>query len=123
MNSAPVSSESRIAGDAVRGSVVHTGRMVSSAAERHPLASVLDPLLLEVLACPAPHHAPLVPGEPGNPLSLSLTCTECGRIFDVRDGIPVLLLDEARFPGDSAPSTPSTPSTPSVASRPTGAGS
>ena len=71
-----------------------------SASARHPLASVLDPLLLEVLACPAPHHAPLTPGEPENPLALSLTCTECGRIFDVRDGIPVLLLDEARFTGE-----------------------
>lgn len=70
---------------------------------RHPLTSVLDPLLLEVLACPAPHHTPLVPGEPGNPLSLSLSCPECNRIFDVRDGIPVLLLDEARYPGDLHP--------------------
>jgi uncharacterized protein YbaR (Trm112 family) len=80
--------------------VVHTEQM-ASAFSRHPVASLLDPLLLEVLACPAPHHAPLSPGEPGDPLALSLTCTECGRIFDVRDGIPVLLLDEARFPGDS----------------------
>ncbi|MBQ1071501.1 Trm112 family protein, partial [Micromonospora sp. D75] len=24
------------------------------------------------------------------------TCTECGRIFEVRDDVPVLLLDEAR---------------------------
>lgn len=71
---------------------------------RHPLTSVLDPLLLEVLACPASHHTPLVPGEPGNPLSLSLSCPECHRIFDVRDGIPVLLLDEARYPGESAES-------------------
>ena len=29
---------------------------------------------------------------------MSLSCPECGRIFDVRDGIPVLLLDEARYP-------------------------
>jgi uncharacterized protein YbaR (Trm112 family) len=25
-----------------------------------------------------------------------LTCTECGRIFEIRDGLPILLLDEAR---------------------------
>ena len=25
----------------------------------------------------------------------ALTCTECGRVFPIRDGIPVLLLDEA----------------------------
>lgn len=70
---------------------------------RHPLASVLDPLLLDVLACPAAHHTRLNTGEPGNPLAMSLSCPECGRIFDVRDGIPVLLLDEARY-------TPAAPS-------------
>ncbi len=64
------------------------------------MASILDPLLLEVLACPAEHHTPLSTGEPGNPLALSLSCPECGRIFDVRDGIPVLLLDEARYATD-----------------------
>jgi uncharacterized protein len=31
-----------------------------------------------------------------------LTCTECGRIFEIRDGIPVLLLDEARTPDQPA---------------------
>jgi uncharacterized protein YbaR (Trm112 family) len=55
----------------------------------------LDAVLLEVLACPAEHHAPLTPGAPGDPGAAALTCTECGRVFPVRDGIPVLLLDEA----------------------------
>lgn len=55
----------------------------------------LDPVLLEVLACPADHHAPLEMGEPGDPYAAALTCTECGRVFPIRDGIPVLLLDEA----------------------------
>lgn len=54
----------------------------------------LDPPL-ELLACPAPHHAPLRHDEPAH----TLTCTECGRVFEVRDGIAVLLLDEARTPG------------------------
>jgi uncharacterized protein YbaR (Trm112 family) len=67
----------------------------------HPLTRVLDPMLLEVLACPADHHAPLSLGEPGDPDALALTCTECGRIFEVRHGIPVLLLDDARQPGDA----------------------
>jgi uncharacterized protein YbaR (Trm112 family) len=52
----------------------------------------LDPLLLEILACPDTHHAPLALDEPEQ----TLTCTECGRVFEIRDGIPVLLLDEAR---------------------------
>jgi uncharacterized protein YbaR (Trm112 family) len=55
----------------------------------------LDPVLLEVLACPADHHAPLRQGAPGDPGAFALTCTACGRVFPVRDGIPVLLLDEA----------------------------
>jgi len=61
----------------------------------------LDPVLLEVLACPAEHHAPLVLGAPGDQAAAALTCTECGRVFPIRDGIPVLLLDEAELPGTS----------------------
>ncbi|MGC4894763.1 Trm112 family protein [Micromonospora sp. DT31] len=52
----------------------------------------LDPQLLEILACPDTHHAPL----DYDPQAQTLTCTECGRIFDIRDDVPVLLLDEAR---------------------------
>ncbi len=59
------------------------------------MALELDPELLSVLACPAEHHAPLTPGTPTDPEAAALTCTECGRVFPVRDGIPVLLLDEA----------------------------
>jgi uncharacterized protein len=51
----------------------------------------VDPQLLEILACPDTHHARLDYDEPGQ----TLTCTECGRVFPIRDGIPVLLLDEA----------------------------
>ncbi len=58
------------------------------------MAIQLDPVLLEVLACPAEHHAPLVAGAPDDPQADALTCTECGRVFPVRGGIPVLLLDE-----------------------------
>lgn len=59
------------------------------------MAVQLDPVLLEVLACPAADHAPLVLGSPGDESADALTCTECGRVYPVRDGIPVLLLDEA----------------------------
>ena len=54
----------------------------------------VDPRLLEILACPDTHHAPLELDESAQ----ELTCTECGRAFPIRDGIPVLLLDEARPP-------------------------
>ena len=55
----------------------------------------LDPQLLEMLACPDTHHAPLA----HDPAALTLTCTECGRVFPIRDDIPTLLLDEATMPG------------------------
>jgi len=58
----------------------------------------LDPQLLEILACPAPHHAPLRIGTPDDPSADALSCTACGRVFPVTDGIPVLLLDEASPP-------------------------
>ena len=51
----------------------------------------LDQQLLEILACPDTHHAPLDYDADAQ----TLTCTECGRIFPVRDDIPILLLDEA----------------------------
>ncbi len=64
-------------------------------APQDPTSGGIDPVLLEVLACPADHHAPLVAGAPGDPSAAALTCTECGRVFPIREGIPVLLLDEA----------------------------
>lgn len=51
--------------------------------------------LLEILACPA-CHAPLRADEG----AAELLCTgeDCGLAYPVRDGIPVLLVDEARRP-------------------------
>jgi len=57
---------------------------------RGPLG--LDPELLAILACPDAHHSPLTVDEEAS----ELLCTTCDRAFPVRDGIPVLLLDEAR---------------------------
>jgi uncharacterized protein YbaR (Trm112 family) len=57
----------------------------------------MDQQLLDILACPDTHHAPLEYDEPGQ----TRTCTECGRVFPIRDGIPVLLLDEASAPKTS----------------------
>ena len=65
----------------------------------------LDPELLAILACPDSHHSPLTVDEAAS----ELLCTTCDRAFPVRDGIPVLLLDEARHRGGGAgdPSGPS----------------
>lgn len=57
--------------------------------------TTLDPRLLEILACPCEHHAPVV--QEG---ADALRCTRCRTTFPVRDGIPVMLLDEAT-PGPS----------------------
>jgi uncharacterized protein YbaR (Trm112 family) len=54
----------------------------------------VDADLLEILACPDTHHAPLTYDADAQ----TLTCTQCGRVFPIRDGIPVLLLDEAAMP-------------------------
>lgn len=62
------------------------------------MAVQLDPQLMEILACPCPAHAELRTGTVRDPEADALTCTACGRSFPVRDGIPVLLLEEA-LPG------------------------
>ena len=49
----------------------------------------MNQALLDILRCPDEHHAVLT-HDPG---SQTLTCTECGRVFPIRDGSPVLLLD------------------------------
>jgi len=58
----------------------------------------LDDWLLEILACPK-CHAPLRPDEEAG--ELACTAAECGLAYPVRDGIPVLLIDEARSPGEA----------------------
>ena len=55
----------------------------------------IDDWLLEILACPK-CHASLSPDEAAD----ELVCTGCGLAYPVRDDIPVLLVDEARRPGD-----------------------
>jgi uncharacterized protein YbaR (Trm112 family) len=61
----------------------------------------LDPRLLEILACPV-CHAPLreAGADGADQQAHELICTSetCGLVYPVRDGIPVLLVDEARRP-------------------------
>jgi uncharacterized protein len=65
----------------------------------------LDPELVSILACPDTHHSPLTVDEAAG----ELLCTTCDRAFPVRDGIPVLLLDEARHRDAGAGGRPITP--------------
>ena len=54
--------------------------------------------LLDILVCPAPEcRKPLILSADEK----SLACTGCGRVYPVRDGIPILLLDQAQVPGQS----------------------
>jgi hypothetical protein len=55
----------------------------------------IDPVLLEILACPCAHHAPVEPDTADAATATALVCTRCRTSFPVRDGIPVMLLDEA----------------------------
>ncbi len=55
---------------------------------------MIDPKLLDVLACPICKTEVTVKGE-------ELVCQRCGRRYPVRDGIPVMLAETAE-PGDAA---------------------
>lgn len=51
----------------------------------------MDPRLLEILVCPRCKgdlkHSETPP---------SLTCESCRLVYEIRDGIPILLIDEAK---------------------------
>jgi uncharacterized protein YbaR (Trm112 family) len=56
----------------------------------------LAPELLEILACPNCHSALAVDDERDE---LVCVASDCGLAYPVVDGIPVMLVDEARRPG------------------------
>ena len=58
----------------------------------HPM---IDPRLLEILACPACKQEVRLEGD-------RLVCAQCSRRYPIRDGIPVMLIEEA----DQPPSEP-----------------
>jgi uncharacterized protein YbaR (Trm112 family) len=51
------------------------------------------PELLAIIVCPACHGELALAEKSGPP---ELVCQGCGLAYPVRDGIPVLLVDEAR---------------------------
>jgi hypothetical protein len=61
--------------------------------EPPPRREGLDPVLLEILACPDDKQ-PVIYQKEGE--AERLTCTTCGKRYPVRDGIPVMLIDEAQ---------------------------
>ena len=52
---------------------------------------MIDSKLLEILACP-------VCKKEVRPENETLVCVQCGRAYPVRDGIPVMLVEEAQMP-------------------------
>lgn len=57
---------------------------------------MIDPELLKILACPACDSRP-----PVELVDQELVCTECGRRYPIRDGIPVMLVAEASSPNEN----------------------
>jgi len=56
----------------------------------------VDQILLELVSCPDQHKTRLT----YDPAARSFTCPDCGRVFGLSpEGVPVLLLDEARPAG------------------------
>jgi len=52
---------------------------------------MIDDELLNILACP-------LDKAPVRLLGDKIVCTKCGRRYPIRDGIPVMLIDEAEVP-------------------------
>lgn len=57
--------------------------------------SAISPELLAIIVCPACHGELTLTATGEAP---ELVCGGCGLAYPVRDGIPVLLVDEARKP-------------------------
>jgi uncharacterized protein len=68
----------------------------------------IDPLLLDILACPCEHHAPLEARADETGDDGVLVCTRCLTSFPVREDIPVMLIDEAT-PGPNGVGSPAPP--------------
>lgn len=68
------------------------------------MAVELAPDLLNILACPNCHQPLAVDHERDE---LVCSAPDCRLAYPVRDGIPVLLIDDARRPGSSPASPPS----------------
>jgi len=57
--------------------------------------ALIDDTLARILVCPV-DKAGLTQDE----AAARLVCSECGRRYPVRDGIPIMLVDEAEPPAD-----------------------
>jgi uncharacterized protein YbaR (Trm112 family) len=83
----------RSAGDA--GDQWPAPETAPAAYEPPKLGGDVDPELLAILACPLDKHPVTREGN-------YLVCGECQRHYPIRDGIPVMLIDEALTPEQAA---------------------
>ena len=63
---------------------------------------MIDATLLDILACPACKRAVRLENE-------HLVCVQCGRRYPIREGIPVMLLDQVDSLRDSTRPSPTPP--------------
>lgn len=77
------------------GDTWSTPSEATPAYEPPKLGGDVDPELLAILACPLDKHAVTREGN-------YLVCGECQRHYPIRDGIPVMLIDEALTPEQAA---------------------
>lgn len=56
---------------------------------------MIDPLLSRILVCPADHAS-----LDEDVAHSRLVCTECGRRYPVRDGVPIMLIEQAESGDD-----------------------
>lgn len=55
---------------------------------------MIDKRLLEILVCPDCKEDVELKGD-------RLVCVKCGKRYPIRDGIPIMLIDEAEDPKDA----------------------
>jgi uncharacterized protein YbaR (Trm112 family) len=72
-----------------------SGATDTSLSEPPKLGGDVDPELLAILACPLDKQPVTREGN-------YLVCQECHRHYPIRDGIPVMLIDEALTPEQAA---------------------
>lgn len=56
---------------------------------------MIDKELLDILACPLCKTEVTLEND-------RLVCSRCGRRYPIKDGIPIMLIDEAELPEDKA---------------------
>jgi uncharacterized protein YbaR (Trm112 family) len=75
--------------------VTWTAETSSSTEEPPKLGGEVDPELLAILACP-------LDKQPVTRAGNYLVCQQCQRHYPIREGIPVMLIDEALTPEQAA---------------------